>query len=526
MSANSKLNENALQFSNQLILDQALFDNNKTNKMVGKTLNVAGVGRVVSSAYEQLRNAAEYAQEHLLMQKAIRRFYVRNLSFQHEITIKKSVAEELIIELTQSGYINNNTQPVERVDQLKDIIQKNYKNYWRLKKSKINERESQSWVLDLLSVETEGLVAAATTETAFVQFAYRHYKMTLRKNIFTANKLEEADFEASLYVSVYRSLLKSDIAIVRYDMQQLYSVSDTKIEEYAKFHRNIDKMFYSDLTNKITHHINKYGAPLRVLKSMVRENPDMGNLLNYRERFNSAYEDQIRQEYNEARSKIRRGLLKSIVFILITKTLIGLAIEVPYDLLINGMVMMLPLIINLLTPVVYMVLLGQGIKIPNQANTDELIGYADNMFYGELGQVDLYSTAKKHQYPAIFKIIYAVMFLAVFIGVAYLLDYLGFNIVQGCIFLIFLAAASFLGFRLAKVVQELELVTVKPGIIMTIRDFIFMPFTILGKWMSEKYQKVNFVSIILDTIIELPLKTVLRLVRQWTGFVNQKKDEI
>lgn len=526
MALNGKLNENALQFSNQLILTRSSSEGGKADKAVGKTLNVAGVGRLVSSAYEQLRNAAEYAQEHLLMQKAIRRFYIRNLSFQHEMTIKKSIAEELIIELTQSGYINNNAQPVERVDQLKDVIQKNYKNYWRLKKSKISERQSQNWVLDLLSVETEELVAKDTPQTAFVQFAYRHYKMTLRKEVFITNKLEDADFEASLYVSVYRSLLKSDIAIVRYDMQRLYNISDAKIEEYSKFHKNIDKIFYSDLTNKITHHINKYGAPMRVLRSMVSENPDMGSLLGHKERFDSAYADQIRQEYYNAKSKIRSGLMKSIIFLLITKTLIGLAIEVPYDLLISGTIMILPLVVNLLTPVVYMVILGQGIKIPNQVNTDALQDYADNMIYGDLGQVDLYSTVKKDHYPVGFKIIYSVMFLTVFVAVINLLIYLGFNIVQGGIFLVFLAAASFLGFRLAKVVQELELVTVKPGIIMTIRDFIFMPFTVLGKWMSEKYQKINFVSLILDTIIELPLKTVLRLVRQWTGFVNQKKDEI
>lgn len=47
----------------------------------GKIINVGGVGGVVSAAYEQLRNAAEYTQEHLLRQRAMRRFYSRNISF-------------------------------------------------------------------------------------------------------------------------------------------------------------------------------------------------------------------------------------------------------------------------------------------------------------------------------------------------------------------------------------------------------------------------------------------------------------
>ena len=44
-------------------------------------VHVAGVGGTISTAYEQLRNAAEYTEEHLLLQRTIRRFYKRNLSF-------------------------------------------------------------------------------------------------------------------------------------------------------------------------------------------------------------------------------------------------------------------------------------------------------------------------------------------------------------------------------------------------------------------------------------------------------------
>jgi hypothetical protein len=44
--------------------------------------------------------------------------------------------------------------------------------------------------------------------------------------------------------------------------------------------------------------------------------------------------------------------------------------------------------------------------------------------------------------------------------------------------------------------------------------------------MSEKYAKVNIVAMVLDMLIELPLKTVLRLVRQWGAFIDDRKDRI
>ena len=49
---------------------------------------------------------------------------------------------------------------------------------------------------------------------------------------------------------------------------------------------------------------------------------------------------------------------------------------------------------------------------------------------------------------------------------------------------------------------------------------------VVGRWMSEKYAKVNIVALILDMLIELPLKTVLRLVRQWGAFIDDRKDRI
>jgi hypothetical protein len=53
-----------------------------------------------------------------------------------------------------------------------------------------------------------------------------------------------------------------------------------------------------------------------------------------------------------------------------------------------------------------------------------------------------------------------------------------------------------------------------------------MPFVAVGRWMSEKYAQYNFVSMLLDMLVELPLKTILRLLRQWGAFVSSKKDEL
>lgn len=154
-----------------------------------------------------------------------------------------------------------------------------------------------------------------------------------------------------------------------------------------------------------------------------------------------------------------------------------------------------------------------------------MVTYMDNALYAEEQKM---LSSKRHtaKYNIGFSVFYALMFIVAFGIVLNRLISWEFNIVQIAIFVIFLATASFLGFRLTGIIRELELVTAKTGLIQLIRDFLYMPFIVLGRWLSEKYKKVNIIALILDTAIELPLKTVLRLVRQWTRFLNDKKDEL
>lgn len=44
--------------------------------------------------------------------------------------------------------------------------------------------------------------------------------------------------------------------------------------------------------------------------------------------------------------------------------------------------------------------------------------------------------------------------------------------------------------------------------------------------MSEKYAKFNIIATLMDMVIELPLKTILRMIRQWNAFIDDRKDNI
>jgi hypothetical protein len=163
--------------------------------------------------------------------------------------------------------------------------------------------------------------------------------------------------------------------------------------------------------------------------------------------------------------------------------------------------------------------------LPGFANTSALIDRADTMLYGER-VVLMKKQLADRGYGPVFSAIYAVTSLVIFGAVMWVLLLLGFSLVHIAIFLVFISAASFLGFRLSRLIRELEVVRSSSNGMTFVRDLIYLPFVVVGRWMSDKYSKLNIVTIILDMLIELPLKTVLRLVRQWGAFIDDRKDRI
>src|SRR5687767_9703974 len=80
----------------------------------GQVFHVASLGAGFYFAYEQLRNAAEYRERHLLLRSAIERYLARDVSLRHY----EPEAADLVTELTQSGYLKNDTVPLATIEQI------------------------------------------------------------------------------------------------------------------------------------------------------------------------------------------------------------------------------------------------------------------------------------------------------------------------------------------------------------------------------------------------------------------------
>lgn len=489
----------------------------------GQIMQIPGTGKAISSAYEQLRNAAEYTEEHLLLQRAIKRFYKRSLSFFSKRSVDNG--EELIVELTQAGYLTDNQFSIETAARITELSNHYMQTYALLREAEVTREEADDWILSTMSVEIEAILNPHGKHNALAYVAYQHYLTMFNRDLFLVQGQETA-YEISLYIAVHQALLKSDIANVRFDLIRMYQQSSQDLASFTEFNRTVTELFSSNLTARLKRAVSKHGAPLRILKSMTDDRSDLIDLLGNRELFLAAFDQQVSKEYKRVTSRLNRGIIKSIIFIFITKVLIGVGIEIPYDWFVVGYIAVLPLAINLLFPPFYMATLRLGLTVPSQANARALHDYIDIMLFGNQLPRMLTMRDQTRKVSAFRKLVYSLLFLIPFAIMVYILHLLHFNVVQMVIFFTFMSTASFLGFRLSSMIRELELMTSNNRILSTIRDFFYLPFILVGQWISSKYAKVNAVAHVLDIAIELPLKTILRLFRQWTRFLNEKHDEI
>lgn len=476
-------------------------------------VHVTGAGGTLTFAYEQLRNAAEYTEEHLLLQRAVHRFYKRIFLSRDKDRITTS-GDELIIELTLAGYLENDTVAIATVEKINELAA----GYYHAHETYGND----AWAVNVLAVEIEKLLAADLRRDVFIQFAYDYFRQVIdQQKLFGS---PQPEYELSLFVAVHRALLKSDPATIRASLLHRYQQTPTS-PAYAQTNEMIDNILDSAATDKVYRIVNRQGAPLRILWRLIDEDEDLSTLLGSREKFLDAYDKQIVNEYARIDKRINKGIIKSVIFLIITKFLIGVSIEVPYDYWLHGEILWLPLAVNLLFPPIYMVLLRFTLSLPGPANTRALTDTIDSILYGE-NQSVAFSYRSSRGFGMAFNMAYAFLFILIFGGAAWGLVNIGFSALHLLIFFVFLSTASFLGFRLSRQIRELEVVEGQQDGVTLVRDFLYIPFVVVGRWMSEKYSKVNIVAMMLDMLIELPLKTVLHLIRQWGKFITSKQDEL
>jgi hypothetical protein len=492
-------------------------------------LHVTGIGRQLYLAYEHLRNAAEYSEDHLLLRRAIERFYRRSKVL-HDSRIRlDTISVDLVNELTQAGYLPNNSIPLSVIAQVGESLKWHTTLLWQLRKQrKVSHEKAVRWVVESLSVENERILKPRYKDEVFVSFTYGHFLQSIRREDFQ-DIPDNWHYTMEVYCAVHRTLLKSDLATVRYWLLRVSGRDFAQPDVFIELNQSVETLFQAKSTIRLMRLVRRHGAPFRVLRDVIRESNDAAGLLANRDQCLHAVSEQTQADYTQARKRLKRGIIRSIVFVFITKMIIGTGIEVPYDLAANGSIAWVPLMANLLFPPLYMASLGWSISLPDSGNAVAIKNQLNRIMYATGSPSLVYTIKKRSTSPGMtiaFNIVYTLMFLISFGLLLWALHSLHFGLVQGAIFFIFLSTVSFLGFRLSRNAHELDLVDSSPSAAGIVSDFLYTPFVRIGQWIADKYARANVITLLLDLAIELPMKSFLRILQQWVGFLKDKREEM
>ncbi len=495
-----------------------------------KKTSLVHVSKVVKSAafaYEKIRSAIDFKEEHLLRRGAIQRIVTRRLQFNQT---SSQIAEGLINELIQSGYIKNDLVGVDDIKKTKTIIDK----YLILIKT-FSDKKEQGYFIPLASVEIEEQLVSHAQEEILLKTLQKSITSDLQKD--KRNKVDSVQLSLALHTI----FLKSDITTLRFYLWKKYYSSWTKISvDYLNL--TFDKQKIIDITAKIESDIKnpankKLGKKVKsynplfiILQKIISKDAKTVKKIFYHPQVLEEEARKIIEAYHaNTEQKLHRSIIRAIIFVLITKVTLGVLVEIPYDLYLSGYINWLPLGINLVFPLFVMVLSASLINIPGKENTEKLV---EDIKYIVYGREKLIIAENKVRFSVsapmtmTLKILYLVVFGGVFALVIWALVSLDFNIVSGFFFFFFLSVVSFLAFRIRQSANDLLVTTKKEGMLSTIIDFLFLPFLKIGHWLAETFTGINFFLFFLDFIIEAPFKLVLEVLGNWIDFVKKKKEEL
>ena len=491
--------------------------------------------KTISSAfiYEKLRVAVEYQEEHLILKNAMSRILRRKYTLSPNITASQ-LFSDLISELAWANYINPEVLKEKESENIVSIIDKYLSILKYAKTGRFTRHELNRTVIDWLACEIDEFLRPDKSEKIIVDYTFD----CLAKNLDLSDaRIDEKENIIQLKAAIYGFILKPDYAQIQYwFLKNIYTDwSNWDSEEAKKMGRSFDP-YYNKLDHALNHPYRKNYIqfakrlipPFILLYSVLKKKKL--NLEEIREK-PMLLHDLIMEEYNlkiaEARSKVWRGTIRALIFILITKISLAFVLEIPFDKYISGTVDIVSLLINISLPPLLMLFSGTFIKSPSRRNYKTI---SESVIYLlTQNQLDSkkYALVKSRSNTFLFfNLAYSLISLAILAGVIWLLLYLKFNIVSIALFFFFVSVVSFFSFRIRNIALELAMKKGRDDAITSVLELVLMPFIRIGKFFSDRFASFNPMILALDFLIEAPLKTVIKIMNSWLRFINAKKEEL
>lgn len=482
--------------------------------------------------YEKIRNAIDYKEEHLLRQFAIKRILKRYPLNNLEKT--EDLARQLLYELVQARYFNDNEVPEAYIQDIKLIFDKFIVLKHSVKGPHKNKMEA--WLVGILACEIEELIISPRKINALMELMYR----TLEPKINLLDiEIDEQGRAQQLYIAINRTLMKTDKDLLHYrliksiypDWKNNANFDDSYfIPRLTEINQQINKALDDPLNGILSKKITKYAVLFNTLHSLTEENfGEIEKVLSDPEKLDVATKKIMERHYNNLNRKVSKAVFRTIIYLFITKATLALLIEIPYDTIFLGHINYLTIGINLFMPPLLMFLLGMTIFIPKAKNTAAVLEEIKKVIYNpnDIALLNVKTAKpKKSLLMKIFQFLYVGIFLVTFSGIIYFLWRMNFSPVGGTLFLLFLSLVSYFGMQMRRSATSMIIVKQRKGFIASLFDLFAYPILKVGKWFTHKFDQYNLFVLFFDVILEAPIKTLMFIADAWFDFMRQKEEDL
>ncbi len=508
----------------------SVFDQEAVQQQEGK-IAVNPLVSKVATWYERLRNVMEYREDEIILRAAIERILKRRILWGGN---PKKIAEPLIRELIWARYFPNNSFS----DEIISLIEEKIGLYIQIREQMVNthrikEDDANDWFYHLLSSDIEYTLNPRAEKETMTNFMFQ----VMKDQIEIADDHEQ-NRDVQVFIAVRRAFSRDDLAFLRYQLfTQYFGVVTSKTvhhigQNFLDGYNEIQQQLAHPRKETIYTYVKDKTAVFLILYDLLQKyKGSLRQISQDGEELRALVFGTCEEHYQQIAKKVQRSIIKSVIFILLTKVFFAFAVEGTYERIRFGHILVGSILLNTGIPPILMIIVGILIRPPAQDNSERIFTYIKRILFEDRPNMGKKLTIRKYPDQSqpilnmIFTMLWFCTFLLSFGFLIYVLSKLHFNVVSQGIFLFFLAVVSFLSYRI-RVNSRVYTIEERQGWLTPLADFFFMPVVRVGRYFTDGISQINIFLFIFDFIIETPFKGLFGFVEQWFFFLYSKREKL
>lgn len=492
-------------------------------------MHVDEVASRIALWYESIRNLIDYHDEHLLRKHVIERALQRRALFKE---LNPNFAEPLIKEVIRAGYLRNDWVPEKKIEEVQNLINRLFALLSELRSLRILDSKKKAistWLVETMVCAVEEVVAPPLKEEYATDLMFR----TIRGNLAVKNNgLPERDKDVQLMIAIQKTLLRADVDRIRYHTLKFLEPQwlEFSLENLVLLKSSVDRQLQHPYANVFLTLCRRYDTVFSLISDAAENTPKdkFKEVFSDKEKFSAAVKSAYQARYAQEKRRLGRVAFLSVVSFFLSKVLIAVAIEIPFDLYVTHSFSYLATAVSILFPPVLMFIIVSALRLPSEDNAYLVLKEAGAVMFNEEERSYALALPKKHGFfsVAALYVLYFLAFAATIYFVTNALLDIGFSAASIVVFHLFTALIVSTGVRLSNRARELSLEEENGSILLFVFDIFIMPFATLGQRLSRGIQRLNVLVLIFNIFIELPVLLFIEFLENFRSFIRTRREEI